>query len=355
MQTLNGLLHFLRKYRIAHIAFWAWAFMNTWHLRVEFHPGTSYRQQLSNTIAHIGFEMISVYGIIFFLIPRLLNRNRVALFFLASVAFIALSSFMRVMVHKLYLVIFTDYVFVYSNITMYTIVEFMDQILVVAIFVSLYIITALYRKDQVNKRLEKEKLEAELNFLKSQTSPHFVFNVLNSIYVLIDFDKKQARDVLIKFSGLLRYQLYECSNEKVFLSKELEFLEHYIGLEKIRNKNMVVQYHKPDPMPNFQLAPFLLIPLVENAFKHISRYKDQQNTIIIHIQATEESFSADITNTYEAQVVNQEKAGGIGLQNVSKRLQLLYPGKHQLDVIREHGLFKVNLKLYADKNELHHH
>jgi LytS/YehU family sensor histidine kinase len=224
---------------------------------------------------------------------------------------------------------------------------------VVALFVTLTFLSSMYRKDQLNKRLEKEKLETELNFLKSQTSPHFLFNALNSIYVLIDIDKKKAREILLRFSGLLGYQLYECK-DLVYLSKELDFLENYIELEKIRKKNLVVSYNRPVNSPAFEIVPFLLIPFVENAFKHVSSYNNRENFIKINISANDLLLNAEVINTYEENDSVKDGIGGIGLQNIQRILHLLYPDVHEFKIHKEQNIFTAKLTIYADKNKLHH-
>ena len=171
--------------------------------------------------------------------------------------------------------------------------------------------------------------------------------------MLIDFDRKKAREILLKFSSLLRFQLYEC-NGVVAISKELEFLENYIELEKIRKKNLVVAYNVPAHLPSFEIMPFLLQPLVENAFKHVSSYADANNFIEINIQADEMKLHVEIKNSYDETTSGDEHTGGIGLRNIEMRLLLLYPGRHEFKIEKDKKIFTANLIVHAGKNKLHH-
>ena len=128
--------------------------------------------------------------------------------------------------------------------------------------------------------LAKEKAEAELNFLKSQINPHFLFNSLNSVYFLIDKSNPDARQALHKFSDMLRYQLYEANGEKIPIEKEINYLQDYVHLQQLRkDENYKVQFNCSPDVKNFSIEPLLLIPFVENAFKHISHKTDGSNFV----------------------------------------------------------------------------
>lgn len=353
MNRLNTLINYVVRFKILHIAFWVWNFFNSIHLRQQFRGG-SFDSHISIIVSQLLFQMFAVYTIIYALIPRYLEKNKLLKFFISSAGVILLMTFLSVIAHKAFVHFFQGKEFVTSNILIHTITGITDMAIIAVLFVTFSFLGSLYRKDQLNKRLEKEKLETELNFLKSQTSPHFLFNALNSIYVLIDLDQKKARGTLLKFSSLLRYQLYECNNS-VFLSKELEFLENYIELEKIRKKNLEVVYNRPKELPAFEIMPFLLLPLVENAFKHVSSNNNFKNFIRINITANELQMHAEVLNSYEEIIPGDENVGGIGLQNIERRLQLLYPGKHKFTIEKDKEVFTAKLTIHADKNKLHHH
>ncbi|HKZ66792.1 MAG TPA: histidine kinase, partial [Chitinophagaceae bacterium] len=203
------------------------------------------------------------------------------------------------------------------------------------------------RREQV---LEKEKLETELKFLRSQFNPHFLFNSINSIFVLIHKNPDMASDSLAKFSELLRYQLYECNENQIPLDKELTYLENYIELEKLRqeyNIELDLQIEERHA-GNLIIAPFILMPFIENAFKHVSKQKEESNWIKMHLRFNQYQLQLDISNSVSVQHASSTEFinySGIGLKNVQRRLDLLYPGKHELIIERLDRQFRVMLRL----------
>jgi len=195
--------------------------------------------------------------------------------------------------------------------------------------------------------LEKQRLETELQYLKSQVNPHFLFNTINSIFVLIKIDPDKASETLIKLSNLLRSQLYEFSADKIDMEKELEYLENYIELEKIRKGNRLsLEFEKEGSLEGFQLAPLMLIPFLENCFKHLSTHTDQPNVVKIKLKRNTQGLQAMFYNTTEpSSRSNSDEVGGIGLANIKRRLELVYPNRYSLDIEKGKEDFKVNLKL----------
>ena len=205
--------------------------------------------------------------------------------------------------------------------------------------------------DQINLQkkmaeLAKDKAEAELNFLKSQINPHFLFNSLNSVYFLIDKNNPDARQALHKFSDMLRYQLYEANGEKIPIEKEIDYLQDYVHLQQLRkDENYKVQFNCSQEVKNFSIEPLLLIPFVENAFKHISHNTKGDNFVKLDMTRSNGYFEFVVENSCEKGVYTTEQHGGIGMNNVKRRLELLYPGTHHLNIIDEDDRFKINLKL----------
>jgi LytS/YehU family sensor histidine kinase len=205
---------------------------------------------------------------------------------------------------------------------------------------------AFDRSKTINRadKLEKEKLNAELDLLKNQVNPHFLFNSLNTVYYAIDRNNTEARETLQSFSDMLRYQLYECDKKFIEISHELVFLQQYIALQQKRlNKNYQVVCKGFTSVESFSISPFLLLPLAENCFKHVSNYTDRENLIQIEVEQCDHSFVFRTFNTKESQ--EAPRMNGIGLENVKKRLQLIYPDKHELLTQCTETSFEVNLKL----------
>ncbi len=205
--------------------------------------------------------------------------------------------------------------------------------------------------DQINLQkkmaeLAKDKAEAELNFLKSQINPHFLFNSLNSVYFLIDKNNPDARQALHKFSDMLRYQLYEANGEKIPIEKEIGYLQDYVHLQQLRkDENYKVQFNCSQEVKNFSIEPLLLIPFVENAFKHISHNTKGDNFVKLDMTRSNGYFEFVAENSCEKGGYTTEQHGGIGMNNVKRRLELLYPGTHQLTIDDNGDTFKINLKL----------
>jgi sensor histidine kinase YesM len=191
--------------------------------------------------------------------------------------------------------------------------------------------------------LEKQKLSSELMLLKHQINPHFLFNALNTVYYKIDKSNLAARKILEQFSSLLRYQLYECNMPLVLVENEMEFLQNYIEVQAQRlNGEVNVICRGLKDVKGFQISPYLLIPLVENCFKHVST-TDQNSHISIECGLDGHLFWLYTENS--AGKPRDRNDNGIGLANIAKRLAIIYPEKHILQIDDEENLFKVKLQL----------
>ena len=195
--------------------------------------------------------------------------------------------------------------------------------------------------------LKSEKLEAELKFLKSQINPHFLFNSLNNIYTLTVLNPSMAGKNLLKLSEMLRYLLYECDAEKVALGRELTYLQNYIDLFSLKDEECLnITFDAKDVNKEIMIAPLLLIPFVENAFKHSQIEDLEKGWISISILGDTKQVYFEIKNSLPEIVFSKDEVGGIGLQNVQRQLELLYPNKHQLKIDKENGYFGVYLTIY---------
>jgi LytS/YehU family sensor histidine kinase len=203
------------------------------------------------------------------------------------------------------------------------------------------------RGQRRQQQLEKEQLEAELNFLKQQFNPHFLFNTINSIFFLIRKKPDTAAESLARFSDLLRYQLYECDDTRILLSKEVGYIKNSIELERLRQNDHLRVNCEIDTAcaDELYVAPFILMTFVENAFKHVSRETAGSNWITIRLALDGHELSLSISNSVSRGNQDNRHTGGIGLRNVRRRLDLLYPGKHRLEIQNDSLTFKVHLRL----------
>ncbi len=202
------------------------------------------------------------------------------------------------------------------------------------------------------ERVEKEKVSNELNFLKAQINPHFLFNSLNNILFQIDKSNTNARETLLKFSDMLRYQLYECGSDVIEIEKEIQYIRNYIQIQMLRkNDKYDCRLSVSESVKGFSIAPLILIPFIENAFKHVSNYSSQNNLIEINIDYRDKRFIFDIINDKEDRLtIEVDENKGIGLMNVKRRLDLLYPASHVLKVINSNEKFKVHLGITVNSS-----
>ncbi|MCG1035980.1 sensor histidine kinase [Polaribacter sargassicola] len=199
-------------------------------------------------------------------------------------------------------------------------------------------------EDLKNKFLETQLQlkEQELKFLKMQIHPHFLFNSLNTIYGFAIAKADEAPEMILKLSNLLDYILYQVEKPKVFLTEEINHLEDYISLEKMRfHDTLKVNFKKENIGNTFQIPPMLLIPFVENSFKH-GVLINGVLTVDIQLKIDENFLFFEVENS---SIIKDEATTGIGLENIKKRLEMLYPKKHQLAIIDKNDTFKVSLKI----------
>lgn len=202
--------------------------------------------------------------------------------------------------------------------------------------------------EKKRKELEKEKLSSELAFLKNQVSPHFFFNTLNNIYSLTEINTKEAQNAILQLSKLMRYLLYESEKGDTKLSNEIAFMRNYIDLMKLRiNDKVSLRYEFPEVYKDMSIPPLIFISFIENAFKHGLSYREKS---FIHIEL-QVNDSEIIFNCSNSIFKNRDEIAdsGIGLENIQKRLSLLYPDKHTLKIDQTEQVFSIHLTLQHTK------
>jgi LytS/YehU family sensor histidine kinase len=193
------------------------------------------------------------------------------------------------------------------------------------------------------KNIEINQLQTELKYLRAQVNPHFLFNGLNTIYGNIDIAYQPARDILVQFSDLLRYNLYEADTDWVELEKETIYLQNYVALQRARSdQNLQIELEINIEDNAVKIAPLIFIAFVENAFKYSGRDESTINSIRIHLQQSGKRIIFECSNSYEEGV---PVTGGIGLNNVTRRLELLYKDRYELEVKKGPPVYYVRLTL----------
>ena len=193
--------------------------------------------------------------------------------------------------------------------------------------------------------IENEKAKTELDFLKAQFNPHFLFNSINSIYSHIDKKNASARNMLLTFSEMLRYQLYECNTETISIDKELSYIKNYIALQQSRKEeNFIVRLEIGDDVKGFKIVPLLFMAFIENCFKHVSD-NEEENKVEISFERADGGLVFRTFNTKEIASNARITHKGIGITNVKRRLELLYPDKYDLSITEHSQSHEVILKL----------
>ncbi|HEX2848805.1 MAG TPA: sensor histidine kinase [Chitinophagaceae bacterium] len=339
----------LLKYKIHHVFFWMLVFAIWYFLRYEDYsqPYIAFRVTLIKVVD----LALMVYITNYLLIPRLLYKKRYLAFAICFLLLIIVSSFVKMnilgrVMHAPALMNLSGNwkTRIYDNL--------IPHFFLVTAGAAIQLMIDYFRLQQRMAETAKEKAEAELNFLKSQINPHFLFNSINSVYFLIDKQNQEARESLHKFSDMLRYQLYEVNGNRVTIEKEIRYLEDYVHLQKLRkDEQYEVSFHYSPQVKGFTIEPLILIPFVENAFKHVSAHAGQPNYIRINLDYNNGRFVFSAENSKEAKA-SIDAYSGIGLRNVKRRLELLYPGRYELTIEDKAGSYKAELVLQLDK-ELH--
>jgi hypothetical protein len=217
------------------------------------------------------------------------------------------------------------------------------SILIIGFNASMKITSQWLKDDQRRKELEKENIHSKLSFLQHQVSPHFFMNTLNNIHALIDYSKKDAKDAILRLSKMMRYLLYDSETGRTTLQKEIEFLNSYIDLMRLRlteNVDLVVQF--PEKVPHREMSPFLFLSFVENAFKYgiSSRGKSY---IYILLEITGNNVHFNIKNSISTRNHTEKESTGIGIQNTRKRMDLLYGENYSLSVFERENDYEIDL------------
>jgi hypothetical protein len=223
--------------------------------------------------------------------------------------------------------------------------------LICCLFLSIKILKNWHLGQVESETLAKENASAELQLLKAQIHPHFLFNTLNNIYSFSLNQSPQATTLVRKLSGMLGYMINECDEKLVSLEKELKLIQDYMGLEKVRyGKRLDMQVEIHGEFENKLIAPLLMIPFVENSFKHGTSQMLQHPWIKLEITTVNDQLFFRLSNSKPSLSHANKQNKGIGLTNVQKRLHLVYPGRHQLDISETEDMFTVNMQILLEEN-----
>ncbi len=330
--------------RIAiHTLFWifAWFFFFFYYKRYSEVNIFTLTASIINLIAAIA----TVYTFNYYLIPYFLLKNKLGKFI--ALAFVAIVMFFYI---QLLLTLFLLVKLLNTGSRLFpemidAMMLFFNMFFVVFVAIAIKFYKRWNEKDFREQQVQKDKVEAELQMLKTQINPHFLFNTLNNIYVLAMRKSEQTANVVLKLSDILDYILYRIDAPWIDIRNEIRIIENYIELERIRftervNLNFTFNFITK----NIQIPPMLIIPFVENAFKHGVAKSIEKSWINITIEEIDHMLHIAVSNSKSPNTIKSE-AGGIGLLNVKKRLNLLFSDSYVLDISEKNSRFDVNLSI----------
>jgi two-component system LytT family sensor kinase len=324
---------------LGHLAFWGFFLALPFLLRTPPPPPDSPKVVISDEfiillyLCHVPLFYLNANV----LIPKVLKRHGASLYVVSVLLTIAAALALNVFLKLSLIPGYPARIGVWS---------LFPVIFVLAISTMYRVLTDYLSDERQRKESENERLKSELSFLRSQISPHFMFNVLNSIVSLARKKSELVEPVVIQLSDLMRYMLYESDGTKVTLKKEIKYLLNYMELQRLRfGSDVETRMEVDDQLPHQLIEPMLLIPFVENAFKHGVGLIDQP-VIELTLQAKDNSLFFQVRNRVNRRFQeHKDRSSGIGLPNVKRRLSLLYPDSHRLDIREDADWYEVSLTI----------
>jgi two-component system, LytTR family, sensor histidine kinase AlgZ len=338
------------KYRVwlLHLSFW-WVYLSFFLYQIsQFNHGRGYDWGKALTFGgtQLFFTMLIAYLNYFIFLPRWLAHKNMGRYILEFFIPFAILVTIRVHVQR-YLADGYTYQegFFYSPV-------FVVQVVAVTLFIVIFVGMLRFAQDWFvleakKKEVENEKLNAELNFLKAQINPHFLFNTLNNLYYLAYTQSPNTTEVIEKLSQMMRYMIYDSNHDKVPLSKEIAYMQNYISLEKLRlNDQIPINFEIKGNPQEVLVVPLIFITFLENAFKHgvSNNNPEAWVNIFIDIKCRECIYRVENSKTPNKLPVTSSKAG-FGLQNMRRRLELSYPNQYKLQVKDQPDRYEVQLNL----------
>ncbi|MCD4835090.1 MAG: histidine kinase [Bacteroidales bacterium] len=275
------------------------------------------------------------------LIPKFLKTNRYFYYIVFGVVILIIGGFLRLKIGNNF--VNENFPPTFHKYPGYGI-SFGAVFVLMIISTSIKLIEIHLQRNEIENRILQEKNEAELKLLKSQINPHFLFNTLNNIYTLAHLGSKEVAPMIMSLSRLMRYILNEADNDRVPIENEIQFLKSYIELETLRiedHSKIMADYIINNP--NIEIAPLIFIPFIENSFKHSHIADDDNAWIKLKTEVSDKTLYFECSNSIPDKHFKNLEISGIGLQNIKNRLELLYPFKHELKIINDNKIFRVNL------------
>lgn len=299
----------------------------------------------TNELINVLFYMAIVYFNFSVLIPKYLSRNQYSAYTMMLVLVALVVTPIKLAIFNIKFMGMADQ---QEYIRSHQIYHYIISFVVGAASAGVRITGDWLTNQQDKKELEHRTIQSELNFLKSQINPHFLFNTLNSLYALTLRKSDNAPEIVLKLSEMMRYMLYECNEKRVPLSKEVNYLRNYLDLELLRHGNGIdVQFDINGEISDQQIAPLLFIPFLENCFKHGLKNRISKGFVKIRLDVTRQNVLWHIENSKPEAIPMKDSrpSGGIGLVNVRRRLDILYAGHYTLSINDKPNTYEVDLQI----------
>lgn len=331
------------KLILLHLLFWV-LYIIIWGIRDLAFAPTFFDTLDSNVIGSLVYAL-GTYLNLYVLVPNVLFKKQRVLYSFSIVVLTLVIAFVAAQCFALY------YIPIHPDTSKFFaswqgIANCAAEFLVVyGLSTCLYFINEWYIKERKLRELEAQNLKSELALLKGQLNPHFLFNALNSVHVLIRKDPERARETLERFSDLLSHQIYEVNKEKVPLSEEVENLSNFVALQNIRFEDRAhITWQVKGKLEDKKVAPMLFLNFVENAFKYAEPTDSPRATIDILLTVDQDILTFSCVNSVASQPAVTGRLG-VGIANVKRRLEILYPGRHKLEIEPGNDSYSVNLEL----------
>lgn len=328
-----------------HLGYWF-----IWVLFWSFMWGTfdnNYAKTFHIQLVELPFKILLVYPVMYYLMPRFLLKAKYTHFLLSYIIGLLIVGLMLKVTWSYYLdpLYFPDRL-QFKLFKLTELLNVMISLNTAIIFPFAVKITGFWMYHyQKSTTLERDKLQAELKFLRTQVNPHFLFNALNSLYALSLSNNEKTTETIAQLADIMRYIIYEASVPEVSFEKEITFIKNYIEFEKVRISGDIDLSLNVDIQRTGKIPPLLFIPLIENAFKHLRGSSNEKPWIVIQLEAKEGYIKLYVENSYEHSH-NSNKKNGIGLENLDKRLEILYPETSTLRIIEGDYSYQSVLEIF---------
>lgn len=334
---------FNRRYSwLAHIVFWAYVYLDELLSLVGLTPPI---EDYPLMFLQFILDAILVYVSLYILIPKFLIPRKYFLFILCSFLLLFINI---VSVNFLFDL---ELPFEENESIQYVAITLLQTSAIYGLAVAAKLFKINYKQKEEQRQLQEETLKTEMAMLKNQLNPHFLFNALNSLYVLAQKnDNEKVQNAILDLAELLRYQTYDTRKTQIPLKMELDFISNYFNFEKLRRSNIEWLSDYPEDIEHVMIPPMLLFPLVENAIKYSSGDSEKVSLIKQKLVIVKDDILFSIENNISRRKVNERAYSGLGLNNLRRRLELLFPNKHEINIIQSEELFKVVMKIPRESN-----